>query len=367
MQNRLKELDGVRGLAILMVMMFHIFKRADYFSNNEYLRFISKLSAIGWAGVDIFFVLSGFLITTILLKTKPEKNYFRNFYARRALRIFPLYYITISILLYILPFTDPERGMQTQGLWPFYYLYQQNWTFITTAPSFLVSVTWSLAIEEQFYLIWPALTYYFNKRQLALISIGIILVSITARIVLIIFPQTSMDPRRIIYFGSLTRFEQLAFGALTALLFSSQKQDVVPRKLLYAICAASISAFAMIAITDNPNPLVSYDLALWSYTLMAIFSATLIITLLIQKEKMLLSSIFKNPILTFFGKYSYSIYLFHLPVTLYLLNVLVKADRQSAKAWLIFTAGCFCVTIIASLLSWNLLEKRALEYKKYFE
>jgi len=91
MDKRVDELDGIRGIAILLVFAFHAFKRADYFTTNPILHFITKLTSVGWMGVDIFFVLSGFLITSILLQTKGEKGFFKNFYARRILRVFPLY------------------------------------------------------------------------------------------------------------------------------------------------------------------------------------------------------------------------------------------------------------------------------------
>src|SRR5688572_6917454 len=105
--DRVPALDGLRGLAILLVIAFHTFKRADVFTSNEFLHQFSSLTTIGWSGVDIFFVLSGFLITGILLKTKEEAHYFRNFYARRSLRIFPLYYLIIGSILIFLPQLDP--------------------------------------------------------------------------------------------------------------------------------------------------------------------------------------------------------------------------------------------------------------------
>src|SRR5690349_18330232 len=102
MNERAKELDSLRGIAIILVIAIHTFKRADYFTHHETLHFITNLSSIGWVGVDIFFTLSGFLITSILLRTKKENHYFRNFYMRRALRIFPLYYAYIAVILFLL-------------------------------------------------------------------------------------------------------------------------------------------------------------------------------------------------------------------------------------------------------------------------
>ena len=91
MENRVKELDGLRGIAVVLVMALHLFKRAGYFTEHPVLEGVITVSTVGWVGVDIFFTLSGFLITSILLKSKTDEHYFKNFYVRRALRIFPLY------------------------------------------------------------------------------------------------------------------------------------------------------------------------------------------------------------------------------------------------------------------------------------
>src|SRR5690349_19538707 len=93
--NRVPELDGVRGLAILMVLFYHTLIRADNLTSSDFLHALTSPARIGWAGVDLFFVLSGFLITSILLSTKAKPNYFKNFYVRRILRIFPLYYVVV--------------------------------------------------------------------------------------------------------------------------------------------------------------------------------------------------------------------------------------------------------------------------------
>ncbi|HNJ13866.1 MAG TPA: acyltransferase, partial [Anaerolineales bacterium] len=211
MNERVKELDGVRGIAIFVVVAFHLLKRADYFTNNEILHFISRLSSIGWVGVDIFFVLSGFLITSILLKTKAEKNYFKNFYIRRALRIFPLYFVFIAIILILIPKLDPDFVPEVPRALPFLLLYQQNWLmlFSKIPLTTYLAVTWSLAIEEQFYLIWPAVVYFTKKETLVKLSIGVILCSILARVLGILFWDDMSVISTFFYYNTFTRFEQL--------------------------------------------------------------------------------------------------------------------------------------------------------------
>src|SRR5258705_9053837 len=99
--NRIPALDGVRGLAILAVLAYHVAIFARPFTNNIFLNVrLVRMVSMGWAGVDLFFVLSGFLITSILLRTRSDHHYFRNFYARRVLRIFPLYYLIVGIVYF---------------------------------------------------------------------------------------------------------------------------------------------------------------------------------------------------------------------------------------------------------------------------
>ncbi|MGB3153347.1 MAG: acyltransferase, partial [Chitinophagaceae bacterium] len=139
-------LDGMRGIAILFVIFHHNFEFISY-------------SFFGWLGVDLFFVLSGFLITDILLNTLNQQNFLRNFYIRRVLRIFPLFYLAILVFLYLLPnilTTSPDVSYYTKNqFWLWTYL--QNWLFIFKEPygDKILLHTWSLAVEEQFYIIWP--------------------------------------------------------------------------------------------------------------------------------------------------------------------------------------------------------------------
>jgi peptidoglycan/LPS O-acetylase OafA/YrhL len=162
MDNRIKELDGLRGIAVIVVMALHIFKRASYFTEHPVLLSITKLTTLGWVGVDIFFALSGFLITSILLRAKQEEHYFRNFYVRRVLRIFPLYYAALAILLLFAPKLEPEFTSQLNVALPVLLLYQQNWAMLFKEFHITqyLGITWSLAIEEQFYLIWPLVVFF---------------------------------------------------------------------------------------------------------------------------------------------------------------------------------------------------------------
>jgi peptidoglycan/LPS O-acetylase OafA/YrhL len=128
--ERFKELDGMRGLASIMVISYHIFKRGEYFTTNPILHFVTGVTLYNWYAIETFFVLSGFLITSILLRTKGEPHFFRNFYVRRSLRVFPLYYFALIVIIALLPTVEPDYMPELPRLIPILLLYQQNWVYI---------------------------------------------------------------------------------------------------------------------------------------------------------------------------------------------------------------------------------------------
>jgi peptidoglycan/LPS O-acetylase OafA/YrhL len=208
--DRIPPLDGVRGLAILMVMLTHYDAFLDRRSFPQHI--LLSVFDYGWAGVDLFFVLSGFLITGILLRSREASNYFRVFYARRILRIFPLYYFSLLVLFGLLL---PAFHSQGQILPTFpeklrYLLYIQNW-FIAVQWS---GQYWSLAVEEQFYLVWPLIVYLFGRKRTLQIAIGASLFSLVLRFVLF---GAGVNPILILT-NVFTRLDSLMIGAACACL-----------------------------------------------------------------------------------------------------------------------------------------------------
>src|SRR5580704_3038698 len=169
--KKIPQLDAVRGIAVLLVLLHNT---GQYPSLHLHL-----ISDNGWMGVDLFFVLSGLLITGILLDTKKSENYFKNFYARRCLRIWPLYYSALLFMFVIVPLIRPSEAHAIfearSAPWWSYPLFIQNFLVaIPTAATGLLGVTWSLAVEEQFYLVWPLVVRFFSARQLRNIAITVI-------------------------------------------------------------------------------------------------------------------------------------------------------------------------------------------------
>ena len=372
MNERVRELDGVRGISIIVVVAFHLLKRADYFTSNETLHFITRLSSIGWVGVDIFFVLSGFLITSILLRTKHEKNYFKNFYVRRSLRIFPLYFVFIAVILLLLPKLDPDFTPEIPRALPFLLLYQQNWLMlISKIPlTTYLAVTWSLAIEEQFYLIWPAVVYFTKKETLIKLSIGVILFSILARLLGILFWDDMSQVSTFFYYNTFTRFEQLVFGGLLAIAFTEPLWIQRLKNISIPSFWVAFTAFLALCFTAYPH-MVPLDENIWlvfgGYTLAAVFSAALVTILMTHPETSMFRRLFQNKLLIFFGKYSYSIYLLHVPVILILLDMLWRTQLRGWTMYLAYMVLTYIITVVGALITWNLLEKHMLNLKKYFE
>jgi peptidoglycan/LPS O-acetylase OafA/YrhL len=172
------ELDGIRGLAIAMVMALHFVNNA-VIPTNVVERAAIKLTNYGLWGVDLFFVLSGFLSTGILIDSKGRPGYFANFYARRTLRIFPLYYAVLLLLTVLIPAAvlqafDPQL-LTLRPMWPWLYLYGTN-VYLGPQTSFsipYVSHFWSLAVEEHFYLVWPLLVWWLTPRAVMRVSVAL--------------------------------------------------------------------------------------------------------------------------------------------------------------------------------------------------
>lgn len=176
---RIKSLDGLRGIAVFIVILFHLVNNSYQSSKLDNLNhieiFIMKITYFGWAGVNLFFVLSGFLIGTILISHKHANNYFKVFYSRRFLRILPVYLFFIVVYLVFKYFLFNESLILFQKPIPItaYFLLVQNF-FMSNLGSFgpnALTPTWSLAVEEQFYLIIPVIIYFTNRKQLIAIAI----------------------------------------------------------------------------------------------------------------------------------------------------------------------------------------------------
>lgn len=212
-QARIPELDSFRAIAVLMVLLSHCVY--GWPIPPESISWIPRLPLVflshGWLGVDLFFILSGFLITGLLIDARQQSGYFRNFYARRVLRIVPLYFVCILFMYWAYRGYASYFGLSL--------LFLANFsTYFGVAVPHGPGVFWSLAVEEHFYLIWPLLIRYLSRRVLLWLSLSIVVASPVLR-GLGVF--AGMDVEGEVYVYSVFRFDGLALGALLAIWFRS--------------------------------------------------------------------------------------------------------------------------------------------------
>ena len=212
---RIPPLDGVRGLAILVVLVHNAAWIAE---SGEHLLFklVVALASTGWIGVQLFFVLSGFLITGILLDSKGKREFFRSFYIRRALRILPPYFFVVGLMV-VLAATiswSPEWSRAVLAHQWSYWFYVSNWIqpFNLGIPGF--SHLWSLAVEEQFYLLWPLVAWLLPRHRFRTACVGLIVVTPLIRLGLRLVGL----PEATAYMFTVARWDALAAGALVAVL-----------------------------------------------------------------------------------------------------------------------------------------------------
>ena len=374
---RIRTLDGVRGVAILLTLVFHSFD-----------------SSLSWAifgerGVDLFFVLSGFLITGILIETTDQPNYFRNFIARRAVRILPLYYLYLVLFLFAAPmlvdllpdsievpaeFSD--IGLGTPGIWTV-WVYLQNFV-LGQGPGQLPGMghLWSLAVEEQFYLFWPIVVWFLPAAKRVPVFVWGIAGSLVLRTVLLwgrvelpVLGEVNTYGAREFTF---LRLDTLLLGALGAMYF----RDPAVRALLGRVLAWVSKPYLMIpilligllpnamldSVDDDVFPFIAYGPGL---TLIAVVFLLYVVRSAEGTLGPRLSRFTNWDFNLVLGKYSYAMYLFHYPIAHTLQATL--PDKLGA---VVGSFASFTITLVVSLgiakVTWVLWEEPWLRLKKRF-
>ncbi len=305
LRARMPELDSLRGIAILLVLFLHGFAYvADPSSFTGLRREFMVLTSYGWIGVQLFFVLSGFLITGILLESRLRPDYYRRFYKRRALRILPAYY---GLLLILLALNQTSWLGHRTGL-PFLlfsFAYLSNVTPLFGIP-IQYTVLWSLAVEEHFYLVWPMIVRNISRRALALVGLGVFLSAPILRAFTIRFGSLTNGN-----FYTWCNADGLALGALLAMAL---RVPDISRRLLWGLSlfVAGFSGATLVAAA-KVNALAwasTSGFALRLTLLNSGFAALLVLTLLLGTAPS--SFVVNIPFLRFFGEISYGLYLLHM-------------------------------------------------------
>ncbi len=294
----------------------------------------------GWIGVDLFFVISGYLITSILLAAKDRPNYYRNFYARRGLRIWPLYYLLLFYVFVLSPHLGPWCDQHIDFSvykWQYYVFYVQNLR-LAQLGSFCLVITWSLCVEEQFYLVWPFVVRVFSERRLIALLITVAVVGTPLRM-LLHWMTSSFG-----FFFTFARLDPIAMGALVALR---------PRWFKYTWLAAPWAVWLLYR--------GDFD---WIYLALALTFGS-VVSYAGRRGNRVLAW---RP-LCYLGRISYGMYIWHPLV--FLLYMATPVYRIPARFGI--TAGvlqmvlqCGLVVAVAAL-SWTLVEKPILKLKRYFE
>jgi peptidoglycan/LPS O-acetylase OafA/YrhL len=341
MRRRMPQLDAVRGIAILLVMFVN--------TSEKYPQLhLQPIVGNGWMGVDLFFVLSGFLITGILLEARDAPHYFKNFYARRALRILPLYYAILLFMFVAVPFLRPSEAhtvfAKSSPIWAYPVFLQNFLIAVPTMAAGPLGTTWSLAIEEQFYLVWPLVVRFCRPA---------ILRRMTATMILCTAPFTYFLWKHgvLIYSNVFCRQVGLMAGALLALMLHSSGLQpgkyVKPAWILFPVALAM--AFGSEALG-----------ARWlAFTMVALAAAAFLLLALYSQQAWLQAGL-RNRFLRYTGKISYGLYLLHkIPVDL---AQTFHLERHPAMLLPVAFAGSYAL----AALSWTLLERPFLRLKRFF-
>ena len=354
------EFDGLRGIAVLMVITFHFSSRLAFAPGA--IRMFRPLLTPGWTGVDLFFILSGCLITGILLDEKGTANYFSRFYTRRALRIFPVYYLALAVCLITMPAPAAIPGTTLAA----YLLNASNWLSLSGGEIKYLSHYWSLAVEEQFYLVWPLAVYALSKRAVLRVLLAVVVLAPVIRWALLVtIPNTEMA-LRVAYSITPARADGLAFGALVAICLRNERlrSAILKRSgvALSITCAALVLWFGakerFHLESSVARSLLSTFLGL-SYGLLALRVAST------SGAKTLLHRILRSKLLTAAGKYSYAAYVFHLLPIFWTIEQKLESLPDPARRLL--AVPCFLGSIglvfLLARLSWWLIEAPLLRLK----
>ncbi len=367
-------LDGLRGLAILLVFFYHAAEWAKPQAAGETL--LLNLFRSGWVGVDLFFVLSGFLITGILYEARGTRRAFRNFYMRRVLRIFPLYYGVLAFIFVMAPqlgwFDTP--GLRTllhrQGyLWSYTTNLYTAWTgkMVFKEGWLNVGHFWSLAIEEHFYLFWPFLVLHLERKTLLRVCLGIIALAPVLRLGFTLAGTTWVTP----YSFTLCRLDALALGGLLAILARGPAGlDGLARWAGWSAAGSGALLAVVFVVREGIHPFDRWIHSL-GFSLLALFFASVLVLVVTCRQGGLTHRLFGSRLLMAYGKYSYAIYVYHKVLESFVGQWRLQ-ERLGALAGSKVVGDVAASLVLAAFflglgwLSWNVYEKQFLKLKRYF-
>ena len=370
-KTRFPALDGIRALAIALVFIEH-FGGGSH--GGRVLRLVNQVRLRGWIGVDLFFVLSGFLITGILYDTRFDSHYFKRFFLRRSVRILPIFYLVALLLLIMNPFLH----YQLRAGHLLFLLYLGNmignydfsyYNFVSKAhPNFLFNIghLWSLCVEEQFYLLWPFIVWKYPDRvKLIRIAASLICLAAVFRAILYFSMGAELAER----WGVRTlpfRMDSLLMGGVLALLLRGANASLWQRRCrTIFLFAGGATLLMFLAGIDDYS---SAFFPICGFTIVALGSAGLIGMVLHSGSKSF--RMFHVRPLRTLGKYSYGFYVYHdifAWAWIQFLVFLMARLHSMPLAGFIALGSNVVVTFLIAKYSYELFEVRFLRLKKGFE
>lgn len=362
LSGRIPGLDGVRGLAILLVVLWHYVSehKTHYGFHGQQSDFLVPLN-LAWSGVDLFFVLSGFLIGGILYEAKGSNSYYRTFYLRRCYRIFPLYFVWLALFLVGLYGTQQHVTLFNHELpvWP-YFLFFQNFFIApnhTFGPGWMLA-TWSLAVEEQFYLILPFAIRNLTSKGIVRLTVGAILFAPLLRSVLYLMLGNSYGPYTLLP----CRADALGAGVLLAMACRNRKawEWLVSHRKGIAVTFVVLGSGLLVFIVHPRERLLNT----FGYSWLAMFYASLLLLVLVnpgQMERL----VFRNPLLVKLGTVAYAVYIFHQGIN-GLYQDLLRGKLPASWAWCTTILALATVVVLAEI-SWRVIERPLIQraHSKY--
>ncbi len=358
-----KNLNGLRFIAALMVLICHIELFKKYFHLNN---FRENTRFLGFLGVDLFFVLSGFLITFLLIKEKEffGKINFKNFYLRRILRIWPLYYLIVLLSLFVLPnfnvffingdFFRFESKIETVKIILLFILILPNVLYLIKPVTFSAQ-TWSIGVEEQFYLIWPLFVQKFKNFKILFILIILVYWIVYWLLKCSLFDNVNYI-ELIRSFYTLFKMDVLSVGALGAVLYNEKNKICVFINSNYVFIISIIILCLMYLILPN------------EIKFLRIFYAFLFLILILNLiSNQNLKNLFENKMFNHLGKISYGIYMYHQILIVLVINIVLKCFKNIGLLEnIIIYSFSIILTLLFSHFSYVYFETPLLNFKNKF-
>ena len=365
-RKRIPALDGLRGIAILAVFFRHYAGGLEKTATSTALHALGMIFNFGWSGVDLFFVLSGFLITGILYDTEARPSYYKNFYLRRVLRIFPPYYLLAVIYLLLTPILSAHwRWGQLSFLVYLGYPLALIWPALGEVSPFVhITHLWSLCAEEQFYMIWPwTIAKLRTSAAILRACLALGVATLLLRVAICVTGWVDINWTHD-FLGC--RMDALAVGAAIAIAVRGPLRETIMKwaPAVFFPAAASVIAICFLRrTTDHVDPAI----ATIGFSLIALSYGALLAMALGQGTW--LERVLSLRVLRIFGKYSYAMYLFDFPLTVFLSpkrDYFIAALHSYAIGSAIFLVFCLLVNLLVAAASFHFVESPIMRLKTRF-